>query len=121
MNTYKWDELPADQLSADYVRKLVFGENLVVSRITGKAGAHTEAHVHDNEEMLIVLEGAWRFTLPSGDVTVRAGEVLSIPAGVQHSSEVLEDTVALDVCTPGRADWRSGEDRHLHNDYLWAV
>jgi phosphate starvation-inducible protein PhoH len=50
--------------------------------------------------------------------------VLTIPRGVEHSSEVLEDVVAIDVCTPQRKDWISGEDRRLHaepDEGLWAV
>jgi quercetin dioxygenase-like cupin family protein len=121
MSTFNWNEVPADRVSSEYTRKLIFGQNLVVARIEGKAGAMTEKHVHDSEELVIVLEGAWRFFLPTGEETVRANEVLSIPAGVEHSSEMLEDTVALDVCTPARTDWLSGEDRYLHSDFHWAV
>ena len=73
---------------------------------------------------MIVLKGAWRFYLPTGEVTLRANQMLAIPPGTEHSSEVLEDTVAIDICTPTRVDWSSGEDRFLHHDpdqLLWAV
>ncbi len=99
----------------------MLASNMMIARIEGRAGARTQSHTHDNEEIVLVLHGAWRFSLPHGEVTVRANEVLAIPPGVEHSSEMLEDTVALDVCTPVRADWLSGEDKHLHADYLWAV
>jgi hypothetical protein len=49
--------------------------------------------------------------------------MLRIPPGMEHGSEVLEDVVAIDVCSPARMDWLTGEDRSLHYDeqYLWAV
>ena len=81
-------------------------------------------HSHLNEEVIVVLKGKWRFFLPSGDVTLQADQMLTIPAGVEHGSEVLEDAVAIDVCSPARLDWINGEDRVLHYDpeqYLWAV
>jgi hypothetical protein len=50
--------------------------------------------------------------------------MLTITPGVEHSSEVLEDVVAIDVCSPTREDWLSGADRTLHDDSdqcLWGV
>ena len=44
--------------------------------------------------------------------------------GIAHSSEALEDTVALDICAPRRSDWLTGADQSLHADpdqFLWAV
>ena len=91
--------------------------------ITEKGG-ETKALSFEQEEVVIVLKGAWLFHLPTGDVTLRANQMLSIPSGVEHSSEALADTVALDICTPRRLDWITGEDRLLHHDpdeCLWAV
>ena len=71
-----------------------------------------------------MLKGSWRFQLPTESVTLLPNQVLTIPRGVEHSSEVLEDVVAIDVCTPQRTDWITGEDRGLHSDQdesLWAV
>ena len=121
MSALNWDEVPEDRVSAEYTRKVMSAESLVVARIEGLAGARTAPHTHDNEEVVMVLRGAWQFSLPSGDVVVRANEVLTIPAGVEHASEMLEDTEALDICTPGRPDWVTGEDKYLHGDYEWAV
>ncbi len=72
----------------------------------------------------MVLAGSWRFHLPSGDVTLSANQMLWIPPRTEHSSEALEDTIALDICTPIRMDWITGEDQVLHYDpdqSLWAV
>jgi len=121
MSTFNWDEVPEDRVSPEYTRKVVHANSMVVARIAGLAGARTQPHTHDSEELVIVLRGAWRFSLPTGDVTVRANGVLSIPPGVEHSSEMLEDTEALDVCTPTRPDWVTGEDKYLHGDFQWAV
>ena len=74
--------------------------------------------------MILVLKGSWRFHLLGGDVTLNVNQMLRIPRGVEHSSETLEDTVALDICAPVRADWISGTDQALHYDpdqSLWAV
>lgn len=124
MAFYNWEKMRPEEISELYQRKVVYGENLVVARVEVKQGAVTQPHKHDSEEVVMVLKGAWKFSLPTGDVTLRENQMLSIPPGVEHSSEALEDTVAIDICTPARLDWLTGEDRFLHRDpdeLLWAV
>lgn len=124
MGLYDWDRMKAEEITELYLRKIVIGENITVARVEVKEGAVTHSHSHENEEIILVLKGAWRFHLTSGDVTLRENQMLSIPPGVEHSSEALEDTVAFDICAPTRHDWLTGEDRPLHYDpeqSLWAV
>ena len=124
MGFYDWDPMTPESISLLYTRKVALGDNIVVARVEVMQSAVTQPHTHESEEIIIVLKGAWRFDLPSGPVTLRANQMLSIPPGVEHSSEALEDTVALDICSPMRLDWITGEDLLLHRDPdegLWAV
>lgn len=124
MGFYDWDRMKPDEITDLYLRKIAAGESIVVAKIEVKEGSVTLPHSHDNEEVIIVLKGSWRFQMPDGDVLLSANQMLCIPAGVEHSSEALEDTVALDICAPTRPDWISGEDLPLHTDpdqWLWAV
>ncbi len=124
MGLYDWNEMSPEEISVLYTRKMARGENITVARVEIMKWAVTQPHSHDSEEVIIVLKGAWKFSLPEGDVVLRANQMLQIPPGVEHSSEVLEDTVAFDICAPGRTDWLAGEDRLLHQDpdeTLWAV
>ena len=124
MGLYSWEDVSPDQITELYTRKVTHGENVSVARLEVKKGAATRLHHHDSEEVIVVLNGAWQFFLPSGEVTLRANQMLTIPPGVEHGSRVLEDVVAIDICCPARRDWQSGEDRFLHHDpdqSLWAV
>ncbi|HEX8143095.1 MAG TPA: cupin domain-containing protein [Pyrinomonadaceae bacterium] len=124
MGFYDWDRMKAEDITELYQRKVAIGENITVARVEVKEGAVTHSHKHENEEMILVLKGAWRFYLPSGEITLTENQMLSIPPGVEHSSEALEDTVAIDICAPTRPDWLTGSDRPLHHDpdqELWAV
>ena len=124
MGLYDWDRMKAEDISDLYQRKVAIGESITVARVEVKAGAVTHSHNHENEEMILVLKGSWLFHLPTGDVTLGTNQLLRIPAGVEHSSEALEDTVALDICAAVRADWLNGTDRPLHYDpdqSLWGV
>ena len=124
MGFFDWDRMTPESISELYTRKVALGDNIAVARVEVMQWAVTQPHTHDSEEIIIVLKGAWRFHLPTGPVTLRANQILSIPPGVEHSSEALEDTIALDICSPMRLDWITGEDRLLHHDpdeFLWAV
>jgi quercetin dioxygenase-like cupin family protein len=124
MSLYDLNTMEPEEVTPAYVRTVAVAETMALARIEVRRGAVTMSHTHANEEVVLVLTGAWRFSLPSGDVELGANQMLVIPPGVEHSSEALEDTVALDICTPARTDWVTGEDRHLHDDpdqFLWAV
>ena len=124
MKKYDWDKIKTDQITGLYSRKVAIGDNVTVARLEAQKGAATQAHSHQNEEIILVLKGKWRFILPSGEVVLEADQMLKIPPGMEHGSEVLEDAVAVDVCSPARTDWLNGDDRVQHYDpeqYLWAV
>ena len=124
MNFYDLDRLDATELTEGYKRKVVHGESCSVARIEVKSGAQTQPHSHDSEEVILLLSGSWRFYLEGQEVTLGPNQMLTIPAGVEHSSEALEDSVALDVSVSRRRDWVHDDDRELHtdaDDYLWAV
>jgi quercetin dioxygenase-like cupin family protein len=124
MGFYDWERMKPEEVTDLYLRKVVAGQSIVVARVEVKEGAVTLPHNHESEEVIMVLSGVWRFQLPDREVTLSANQMLCIPPGVEHSSEALEDTVALDICAPTRPDWISGADRPLHYDpdqSLWAV
>jgi quercetin dioxygenase-like cupin family protein len=124
MGLYDWNNITPEEISGLYKRKVALGENITVAMVEVKQWAVTQPHSHDSEEVIIVLKGAWKFHLPDGDVVLKANQMLQIPPGVEHSSEVIEDTIAFDICSPRRHDWIAGDDRALHHDpddFLWAV
>lgn len=124
MKLYDLRSLKSDHVNSAYHRQAVYGDALTVAKVTVESGEITQAHSHDTEEVIYVLKGKWLFRLPDEEVVVGEDQMLCIPAGIEHSSEALEDTVALDICSKNRADWQSGQDRVLHNDpekFLWAV
>ncbi len=109
--------MPMEQLNPLIQRQFVYGEGAMLARILLRQGAVVPEHRHVNEQISYILEGALRFLLGEGDArreqVVRSGEVLVIPPNLPHSAEALEDTVDLDVFTPPRADWISGDDAYL--------
>jgi len=124
MKVYDLNQIENEEINSSYLRKVVYGDSLTVARVEVKSGQITQIHSHETEEVIFVLNGSWLFHLPEGDVVLNDNQMLCIPSGVEHSSEALEDTIALDICSKNRADWISGQDRVLHGNpdqFLWAV
>lgn len=85
-------------------------------------GTITQTHSHDTETIVVVLEGASRFGLSRGIVTLEKDEVLHIPAHQEYWAEALADTVALKIATAPNHETQ--DMAHLHEDpdeYLWGV
>lgn len=65
-------------------------------------GAHTAfgAHSHPGEEVIYVLEGVLEYEVEGqSPVTLKAGEVLFIPAGVVHSAKNNSHEKASELAT----------------------
>jgi len=63
------------------------GRETIQARIDFAPGASFPAHRHPGEEIIYVLEGRLEYQLQGqAAVTLAAGEVLFVPAGVYHSA-----------------------------------
>lgn len=66
---------------------------------------HTTApmHVHEEEQITIVLGGEFEFTVDGDTRTMRAGDVAVIPSWVPHGAQTKDTTCSeIDVFNPPR-------------------
>ena len=113
MKLYNWEQLPAEQMNAQIVRKVVHTEQMTIARLNIMKDAVVPEHAHINEQVANVERGSLQFHVGGVDVVVGAGESLVIPPNVPHGVVALEDTVVTDVFTPRRDDWIKGDDAYL--------
>jgi quercetin dioxygenase-like cupin family protein len=111
-----WDAMEWEEVTPKIRRKLVHGPRMMMAQVFLDEGAVVPKHAHENEQITYILSGALAFRLGENlehEVTVRAGEVLYIPANLPHEATALEDTLDLDVFDPPRADWLDGSDGYF--------
>jgi len=113
MEHFTWASIPLDVMSDKISRKFVDGDKAMVAQIYLKKGAVVPEHHHESEQITYILEGALKFELEGKEVIVHKGEVLHIPSNVPHRAVALEDTLDLDVFSPIRMDWITGDDSYL--------
>jgi quercetin dioxygenase-like cupin family protein len=107
---HRWDEIALDKVTEMLSRKIVSGEREMLVQVYVKRGCLVPMHAHDSEQMTYVLQGALKFLIGGEEITVREGEVLHIPSGIEHQAEALEDTFELDVFSPIRREWLETAD-----------
>jgi quercetin dioxygenase-like cupin family protein len=113
---YRWDDLDREELSPLIGRRLITGEQMMIAHVYLAKGAIVPKHDHHNEQISYILQGTLRFWLGDEEgeaIDVGAGEVLTIPPHVAHRAEALEDVLDVDIFTPPREDWLSGDDAYL--------
>jgi len=113
---YRWEDMPREKVTDVLDRRLITGENIMLTHVYLKKGAIVQQHNHHNEQITYILQGGLRFWIGEDEsevIDVRAGEVLHIPSFVKHKAEALEDTVDVDVFSPPRQDWLDKTDDYL--------
>src|SRR6266487_4748458 len=93
---HRWDEIALEKVTEMVSRKIVTGEREMLAQVYLKRGCLVPMHSHSSEQMTYILQGALKFLIGRDEITVREGEVLHIPASVEHKAEALEDTFELE-------------------------
>jgi len=113
MQLFSWESVKKEVLNEKLARKVISGEKITIAQIFLAQHAVVPLHHHENEQISSVLTGAIRFEMEGKEFVLRAGQVLLIPPHVPHRVVALEDSMALDVFSPVRTDWLTGQDDYL--------
>ncbi len=113
MEHYSWESVATEVLNPRISRKVIAGEKAMVAQVFIAKGGIVPEHHHESEQITYILEGALEFELEGRTIVVSAGQVLRIPSNVPHRAVALEDTLDLDIFSPIRTDWLTGQDDYL--------
>jgi quercetin dioxygenase-like cupin family protein len=82
----------------------VLGENLIINVASYEPHSEAPMHSHVEEQIVIVTEGEFEFTIDGVTRTMRAGDIAVVPPWVPHGARTLDTTCTeIDVFTPPRA------------------
>src|SRR5687767_275187 len=78
----------------------IAGREVIQTIVELEPGTTAPRHSHPGEEIIYVLEGTWEYTLEGKPpVTLKAGDVLFIPAGVIHSARIVGTARGRELAT----------------------
>lgn len=108
-----WSDVPKDNVTPTITRQIVTGVQAMAGMISLKKGSYVPKHSHESEQLTYVFEGSLRLVVAGEEFIVSKGEILVIPAWVEHEATAIEDTVELDIFSPIRKDWLDGTDTYF--------
>ena len=68
------------------------------------AGVIKPSHSHPEAQIYLVISGRMRVTIGNETMVLSAGDTAIVPGNVSHVTEVLEDTMEIEVFSPARPE-----------------
>ncbi|MBU2499149.1 MAG: cupin domain-containing protein [Proteobacteria bacterium] len=69
-------------------------------------------HAHPHEQTGYLVKGRIRLSIAAEEYDVRPGDSWSIPSGIEHGAEIVEDSQAVEVFSPVREDYLPTKTRN---------
>ena len=103
------EELPWERINDKIERRVLTGEQGMVVWWKIKAGARAASHSHPHEQIVWMLKGRMDFRIGNETRSMTQGDVAVIPGNVEHEGFFPEDTEVVDVFSPPREDFLTGQ------------
>jgi quercetin dioxygenase-like cupin family protein len=113
MKIHTWDQIKEDVLNPLAGRKALHGKKITLARFRFDKGNKVAMHHHPNDQITTVVSGLVRMVVDGEEFLLKAGEMALVPPDVPHGNEALEDTVIIEIFSPVREDWITGDDSYL--------
>ena len=101
MTLHRYDSLAVNNAADGRIVRRMEGATVGLIRVEWPAGTHTTPHNHANELVVFLLEGRLRAVSGDDEFTLEPGDLVVVPAYVEHSYEALEDSVTVEAAGPG--------------------
>jgi quercetin dioxygenase-like cupin family protein len=97
-------EIDAVELVPGLAFRPVLAERSMANFVSFAPHTVAPTHVHEEEQIVVVLQGEFEFELDGEVRTMRPGDVAVIPPWVPHGARTLDSScLELDVFTPPRS------------------
>jgi len=107
-----WASIPVEHIAPGITRQMIWGERLMVCRLTLAAHVVTAVHSHMHEQITLVERGRVEFFVDGKSHIASAGDVLVLPSNILHGATMLDEEVVLvDIFSPLREDFLDAQKR----------
>jgi quercetin dioxygenase-like cupin family protein len=87
-------------------KTLVFGANMLQTEFRLEGGKTLTMHRHPQEQTGYLVSGHIVLTIDGESYDLSPGDSWSIPGDTDHGARVLEDSIAIEVFSPVREDYK---------------
>lgn len=101
------DSLAWEAVNSLVHKRVVDGSSMTLTRYSFQPGGGFPHHVHDQEQITMVVAGRLTFVAEGVDHVLEQGSVIVIPSGLPHSAEAGPDGAeVVSVVSPARTEGR---------------
>lgn len=86
-------------------KTLIHGDRTLMTEFLLEKGATLPMHSHPEEQTGYLVAGHMALSIGGNVYDIRPGDAWTVPGGVVHGADILEDSVAVEVFSPVRADY----------------
>lgn len=87
-------------------KTLVYGDNMLLTEFRLGGGKTLISHKHPQEQTGYLVSGHIVLTISGDSHDMMPGDSWSIPGNVEHGAAIIEDSVAIEVFSPVREDYK---------------
>jgi quercetin dioxygenase-like cupin family protein len=99
----KWDDLEPLEVVPGLTFQPVLGDKVMANFVRFEPNTVAPVHWHDEEQIVLVLEGEFEFEVAGEKKVMRRGDALVIPPNVPHGARTYDNTcLEVDVFHPPR-------------------
>jgi quercetin dioxygenase-like cupin family protein len=106
MLVHRSSATPVEMLPGVVRRTLTEGERMMLVEVTLAQGAVVPPHTHPHEQIGYLASGRLLFEVGDERRELAAGDSWLVPSNVSHQVTALEPSVAIDVFSPPREEYR---------------
>lgn len=89
-------------------KTLVFGDKALLAEFKLQKGKNLPAHKHPEEQVGYLVAGHIILQINGEGYEMNSGDSWAIPGDVEHSAEIIADSIAIEVFAPVRKDYIPG-------------
>lgn len=87
-------------------KTLVYGANTLLTEFKLEGSKTLTMHRHSQEQTGYLVSGHIILTIDGTPHDLKPGDSWSIPGNIDHGAQILEDSVAIEVFSPVREDYK---------------
>lgn len=101
------EELEWEQVDELVRMKVIHGSTMTLTRYSFEPGGRFPHHIHDQEQLTMVIAGRLTFVIDGADHDLRSDSVVVIPSGLPHRAQAGPDGAeVVSVVSPARIEGR---------------
>ena len=101
MMLHNLENLESRNMEDGRVSRRISGDAVGLIRVEWPAGTITTPHNHANELIVLLIEGRLRALGGETEFILMPGDLVVVPAYVEHGYEALEDSITIEAVGPG--------------------